>query len=161
MKIDSRDSILEFFSKKKLVGENENWKFYVTELTQSATKWALDRWGIDYLLVLLAEEKTLESGSFAIDIFETDTPPQDKDYIILNRKNNQWEYASKDYESILYHIDFIGIAETWPDEGNNKTSSDYKDQDGNKLLQNTSRKRSRGKKEKTPGQNRISGSLSK
>ena len=141
--------ILEFFSEKKLVGENEDWKFYTTELTKSATKWAIDRWGIDHLLVLLAEQKTLETGSFAIDIFETDTPVQEKDYIILNRKTNSWEYASTSYESILYHIDFIGIAKTF-DGGNNRKRRVYKKRDGNKLLQNTDTERGRGEKGKTP-----------
>ena len=144
------DPFINWLGRKTLVGENDGWRFYKTHFTESATEYSKTRWKLDNLLVLYAEEKTLEAGSFAIDIFDTETPSQEKDYVLIDTKENCYLFSTKVYEDMLYHIDMRGISKTFDDSGGNfKNPKSYKKRDGNKLLQNTASKRSGGSQEKT------------
>jgi hypothetical protein len=91
------------------IGRNDEWVFYKNRLTSSATEWARDKWKLKNIAALYVEEKKVY-GKFAENLFDVQPDTQDRAFILVNTDTNQPIYETHSYESLLYHIDFIGIA---------------------------------------------------
>jgi hypothetical protein len=105
MKIDLAGENIE-------MGRNDEWIFYKNRLTSSATQWAKDKWKLKNVGVLYAEEKKVY-GKFAEDLFEIQPDTQERFFIIIDTGTNEAIYETTSYESLLYRIDFMGIAKSF------------------------------------------------
>jgi hypothetical protein len=94
------------------IGRNDEWIFYKNCLTSSATQWARDKWKLKNVGVLYVEEKKVY-GKFAETLFEIQPDTQERSFIIIDTKTNEAIYETTSYESLLYRIDFMGIAKSF------------------------------------------------
>lgn len=98
--------------KKVELARNDLWIFYKTEMTTSATKWAKDKWKIKDLVAVMVEEILPDDETRDLFGFEEISP--ERSYLLLDLKRNQQPiYETTSYESLLYYIDFIGIARSF------------------------------------------------
>lgn len=94
------------------IGRNEEWIFYRNHFTDSATKWAIDKWKIKNIVAVLVESKM--PGQETWDLFGLEKIDPEKFYLLIDTKReNVPIYETTSYESLLYHIDFIGIAKSF------------------------------------------------
>jgi hypothetical protein len=105
MKIDLTGENIE-------IGRNDEWIFYKNRLTSGATEWARDKWKLKNIAAMYVVEKKVY-GKFAENLFNVQPDTQEKTYILVNTKTNEPIYETTSYESLLYHIDFIGIAKSF------------------------------------------------
>ena len=105
MKIDLAGENIE-------IGRNDEWIFYKNRLTSSATQWASDKWKLKNVGVLYVEEKKVY-GKLAETLFEIPPDTQERYFIIIDTKTNEAIYETTSYESLLYRIDFMGIAKSF------------------------------------------------
>lgn len=100
-----------FSDEKKELWRNESWIFYKTGLTVSATKWGSEKWKLKNIGVVYAESRPI--GNFGCEIFEVDELPAERSFLIIDTKNNEFIHETSSYESLLYHLDFMGIAKSF------------------------------------------------
>lgn len=101
-----------FFEKKIELGRNENWIFYKTDLTISACKYAMDKWKLEDVAAIYAEEIVV-GEEVSAELFDIDVYIPRRAYLLVNPKNRDIIKDFTSYESLLYHIDFIGISRTF------------------------------------------------
>jgi len=96
--------------KNAIIFENDNYKFYSNNMTQSATNYSKEKWRFEHFVVLLGIEKV--ASKFCGEIFnmEEELTTPDMTYVLIDNKENEFIYDTKSYEGMLYHMDFYGIA---------------------------------------------------
>ena len=94
------------------IGRNENWIFYRNDWTSSATKYAKEKWKIENLGVALVEEIVLAADVCA-ELFDTEKYTPERAYLLIDTDTNEAIKDFTSYESLLYYIDFIGIAKSF------------------------------------------------
>ncbi len=103
---------IDLFGENIELGRNEKWIFYKNRLTSSATKWARDKWKLKNIAALYAVEGRVY-GKFAENLFNIPPDTQEKAFLLVNTDTDEFIYETQSYESLLYHIDFIGIAKSY------------------------------------------------
>lgn len=94
------------------LARNDLWIFYKTELTASANRWAEEKWRIKDIVAVMVEERLPDDETNDLFGFEERSP--ERSYLLLDLKRDQQPiYETNSYESLLYHIDFIGIARSF------------------------------------------------
>lgn len=94
------------------IGRNEQWIFYKNDLTVSATQHAQKKWGLKDIGVVYVEEIN-PFPDFVSDVFETEKYVSERAYLLMNIKKNDIVKDFNSYESLLYWIDFMGIAKKY------------------------------------------------
>ena len=95
------------------LGRNEKYIFYKNEFTVSATKWALDKWKLKNIAAIYAEE--IIAGSLTWELFDIEEQSPDRSYLLIDTDDNSIIHENKNYEALLYHIDFLGIGKMYDD----------------------------------------------
>lgn len=94
------------------IGRNESWIFYKNSLTVSASKYAVEKWKMKNVAAVYVEEIN-PVPDLTSQLFETEKYIADKAYLLINPKSNEIIKDFTSYESLLYWIDFMGIAKLY------------------------------------------------
>ena len=88
--------LFEHLDSKKLVGENPITWFYQTEMTDSATKYAREKWSLKDLFCL----KTISKET------------AEEDYVVIKSKGKKQEiiYSTKGYDALCCWLDVMGFS---------------------------------------------------
>ena len=94
------------------IGRNEAWIFYKNDLTVSASKYAKEKWKLKNVAAVYVEEIN-PVPDLTSEFFETKKYVSEKAYLLINPGTNEIIRDFTSYESLLYWIDFMGLAKLY------------------------------------------------
>ena len=94
------------------IGRNEAWIFYKNSWTVSASKYAKEKWKLKNVAAVYVEEIN-PVPDMTSEFFGTERYVSEKAYLLINPGTNEIIRDFTSYESLLYWIDFMGLAKLY------------------------------------------------